>query len=182
MNLSSQTTHGILFIIAAIAPFAIYMGLGPDGGGVLDASMTERLATWVMFVLPVALMMNVDAMGDGTGYKFARAGLLIIIISMGAGIVADAFNGAEMTENSEAVAVVAWSSIMLGFFITAIGYYVQKFFASWLCILQGIVAAFGVIMVGFIGPDADEILFMVMWLAMSVVFLLLGIFTLRRES
>ena len=68
MNLSSQTTTGVLFIIAAIAPLVIYMGLGAEGGGVLDASLTEKLAVWVMFALPVAFMMTVDAMGGGSGH------------------------------------------------------------------------------------------------------------------
>ena len=44
--MSTKTVNGILFIIAAIAPFVFYMGLGTDGAGILTDLETEKFVFW----------------------------------------------------------------------------------------------------------------------------------------
>ena len=87
--MNAKTVNGILFIIAGIAPLVIYLGLGPDGTGILEANLTEKLATWVMFSAPIAIMMTRDAIKSGAGHGIVSAGFLIMIIALPVGIVAD---------------------------------------------------------------------------------------------
>jgi hypothetical protein len=182
--MNTKTSTGVLFIIAAIVPIVIYLGLGPDGTGILEIGLTEKLATWFMFSAPIAVMMTKDAMKGGKGYGIAKAGFLILAIAWAAGMVADAFNGAEMTDNSDAVATLAWSSMMLGFFVSGIGYYVQKFFPIWVCGILCLVTAYAFVVMGFIDvtPDNEDVLLMPVWLGITLALLLLGIFRIRREN
>ena len=92
--MTAKTINGILFIVAGIAPLIIYLGLGPDGTGLLEVDLTEKLATWLMFSAPIAIMMTRDSIKGGEGYGLVNAGFLIFIIAWPVGIVADAFNGA----------------------------------------------------------------------------------------
>jgi hypothetical protein len=78
--MSSKTVNGVLFIIAGLAPLLIYLGLGPDGTGILDVNLTEKLAIWFTLSTPIALMMTVDAMKGGSGHGYAKAGFVIVVI------------------------------------------------------------------------------------------------------
>ena len=182
--MNTKTVNGVLFIIAALTPLVLYLGLGPDGTGILEIELTEKLVTWIMFCAPIAIMMTRDAIKGGEGYGLVNAGFLIVIIAWAVGIVADAFNGAEMSDTGEAIGAFGWSSMFLGLFVSGIGYYVHRFFPVWLCALLCIVTAYGFIVLGFVNvtPDNEGILFMPMWLGFTLTILLLGIFRMRRES
>ena len=112
--MNTKTVNGVLFIIAALAPLVLYLGLGPDGTGILEIELTEKLVTWIMFCAPIAIMMTRDAIKGGEGYGLVNAGFLIVIIAWAVGIVADAFNGAEMSDTGEAIGAFGWSSMFLG--------------------------------------------------------------------
>ena len=182
--MNAKTVNGILFIIAGIAPLVIYLGLGPDGTGILEANLTEKLATWVMFSAPIAIMMTRDAIKSGAGHGIVSAGFLIMIIALHVGIVADAFNGSSMTDYGDIIGEFGWSSMFLGLFVSRIGYYVNKFFPMWLCALLCVVTAYGFIVLGFIDvtPDNEGALFLPMWLGFTLTIILLGIFRMRREN
>ena len=182
--MTAKTINGILFIVAGIAPLIIYLGLGPDGTGLLELDLTEKLATWLMFSAPIAIMMTRDSIKGGEGYGLVNAGFLIFVIAWPVGIVADAFNGALMEESADAIGAFGWSSMMLGFFISGIGYYVNKFFPIWLCGLLCLITAYGFIALGFINmtPDNEDALLLPLWLGFTLTIVLLGIFRMRKES
>mgnify|MGYP001159426703 FL=1 len=182
--MNTKTANGILFIIAGIAPLIIYMGLGSEGSGLLDANLTEKLATWAMFCAPIAVMMTRDAIKGGEGFGVVNAGFLIMILAWPVGIVADSFNGAEMTDFADIIGEFGWSSMFLGLFVSGIGYYINKFFPIWLSILLCVVTAYGFIVLGFVDvtPDNEDALFLPMWLGFTLTIILLGIFRIRRES
>ena len=58
--MNTKTVNGVLFIIAALAPLVLYLGLGPDGTGILEIELTEKLVTWIMFCAPIAIMMTLS--------------------------------------------------------------------------------------------------------------------------
>ena len=182
--MNAKTVNGILFIIAGIAPLVIYLGLGPDGTGILEANLTEKLATWIAFSAPIAIMMTRDAIKGGEGYGIVNAGFLIMIIALPVGIVADAFNGSSMTDYGDIIGEFGWSSVFLALFVSGIGYYVNKFFPIWLCALLCVVTAYGFVVLGFVDVTADneDALFIPMWLGFTLTVVLLGIFRMRKES
>ena len=183
--MSTKMANGLLFIIAGLAPLVIYMGLGPDGGDILDASMTERVATWFIFSMAIALMMTKDTMQGGSGYHLANAGFIIVVIASGAGIVVDAFNGAEKDAYVEILGPNIWSSFMLGMFITALGYYIQKNFPIWLSGLGMVVTAAAFIVFGFEVIDVSdptEVALIPIWIGFTLVAILYGVFTIRKTD
>lgn len=184
--MSTKTVNGILFIIAAIAPFVFYLGLGTDGAGILTDLETEKFVFWVMLSLPIALMMTLNTMKGGSGAEYAHIGLLIITIAYAVGTVGDLVGAAsESTKQlGDAVGQAGWGAMMLGMAITGIGYYVQKNFPVWLSGILTAVAAYGFIIVGIIGTslDPDSPLFMVAWLGFAISSLLLGVFTIRKKD
>ena len=40
--MTDKMVNGILFIIAGLGPVAVYIGLGPDGTGILNNAQTEK--------------------------------------------------------------------------------------------------------------------------------------------
>ena len=174
---------GIIFIISAVTPLLFYLGLGPEGADFIDITMTEKLVTWIMLGLPIAFMMTLGTMKGGQGYEIAKAGFLIMLISLAVGIVADSFNAvgtAEMNANGDAVGTFGWSSMMIGLTLTGIGYFLHKSFPQWVSGLLVIVGVYGFIFLGFLGSNDDipEGAELPMWLGFTGVLLLLGIFTL----
>ena len=51
--MSTNTANGLLFIIAGLTPFIVYLGLGPDGTAVLDQARAEQLFAYLFFSLPL---------------------------------------------------------------------------------------------------------------------------------
>ena len=178
MNL--KMTNGILFIIGAIAPIAIYMGLGPDGADVIDNAAAEKIVFWIMLSLPVAFMMTADTMSGGSGHSYAKAGLLIMIISYAAGSVGDGIY-VQNSEMGEALTSTFWPAMMMGFGITGIGYFVQKTFPTWLSGLMILIGLFGFVVIGIIGID-NEALEIPLWLGFTITNLSLGILTIRNNK
>ena len=91
-----------MFLIAAFTPNLVYLGLGPDGFGVLDAARTEQFFFCLYFSLPIAFMMTRKIEGN----FFLDACLLIIIASMSSSIIADALH-ANFSKMADAVAITA---------------------------------------------------------------------------
>ena len=50
--------NGIMFIIAGLTPFILYLGLGPDGLGFFNQARTEQLFANLYFSLPIAFLMT----------------------------------------------------------------------------------------------------------------------------
>ena len=40
--MKTNTANGLLFIIAGLTPFIVYLGLGPDGAAILDQAKAEQ--------------------------------------------------------------------------------------------------------------------------------------------
>ena len=99
--MSEKTVRGLMFLVAAFTPIIVYLGLGPDGFGVLDAARTEQFFC-LYFSLPIAFMMTRKIEGN----FFLDACLLIIIASMSSSIIADALH-ANFSKMADAVAITA---------------------------------------------------------------------------
>ena len=180
--MTSKMLTGLLFIISGIAPLVIYLGLSPEGADIIDAKLTESLVFWIMLSAPIAFMMTSNTTKDGEGHGFIKAGLLIIIIAYTGGSVGDALRGSGMEEMADAISDPFWAAMMLGFTVTAVGYYLQKNFPVWLSGLMAIVGIYGFIALAFIDLNANEALEMPLWLGFTGVFILLGIFTIRSKT
>ena len=183
--MTAKMTNGILFIIAGLGPMAVYLGLGPDGTGILDKAHTEKFAAYTLLAFPLAFMMTRNVVRN----TFIDAGLLIVVIGLSMGLVSDAINSAEVSTESESIASAigwtAWSSMFLGIFITGIGYLRTNLFPKWLSGLLAVasLATFAVLAIlsaeqfsnneNIVGP---------LWMAVSLVLVILGIFTVRRAE
>ena len=183
--MTDKMINGILFVIAGLGPVPVYLGLGPDGTGILDSATTEKIAAYVLVALPLAFMMTRNVERN----TFIDAGLLIIVVALSAGIVADAINSAELSAESNSIAdaimPTAWSSMFLGIFITGIGYLRTNLFPQWLSGLLSVTSlvAFAVLAIlsaeklsnnsDIVGP---------LWMSVSLVLVILGIFTMRRSE
>ena len=53
-----NTINGLMFMIAGLTPFVVYLGLGPDGTALLSAARTEQLFAYLFFSFPIAVMMT----------------------------------------------------------------------------------------------------------------------------
>ena len=47
--MKTNTVNGLLFIIAGLTPFIVYLGLGPDGAAILDQARAEQLFAYLFF-------------------------------------------------------------------------------------------------------------------------------------
>ena len=88
--MTDKMVNGILFIIAGLGPFVVYIGLGETG--IVSMAYTEKIAAYVLLTWPLAFMMTRNIKRN----NFIDAGFLIIVVAWGAGIVTDAINGAEL--------------------------------------------------------------------------------------
>ena len=181
--MTDKMVNGILFIIAGLGPFVVYIGLGETG--IVSMAYTEKIAAYVLLTWPLAFMMTRNIKRN----NFIDAGFLIIVVAWGAGIVTDAINGAELGGVSdsigEAIAPTAWSLLFLGVLISGIGYTRTDLFPKWLSGLLSVLSliAFAYLAImstehlsnneGFIAP---------LWMAVSLVMVILGIFTMRRNE
>ena len=121
--------NGIMFIIAGLTPFILYLGLGPDGLGFFNQARTEQLFAYLYFSLPIAFLMTRRIESN----YFVDSGLLILVASMSMSMVADALKAdINFTDMSNAVAVTAYSSSMLGVSVCAIGFFQTNIFPKWL--------------------------------------------------
>ena len=78
---------------------------------------------------------------------FVDAGLLILVASMSMAMVADALGAnTNFTDMSHAVAITAYSSIMLGTSICGIGIFKTSIFPKWLSGLFTLVASLSFIL------------------------------------
>jgi hypothetical protein len=182
--MTAKMINGILFIIAGLGAIAVYIGLGETG--ILDKGHTEKFAAYALLTIPLAFMMTRNV----TRNTFIDAGLLIIVVGLSMGLVADAISSAELSAESdsigEAIGWTGWSSMYLGIFITAIGYLRTKLFPKW---LSGLLAVASFVMFAFIAllngeqlsKNGDDIV-PPLWMINSLVLVILGIFTLRRSE
>ena len=104
--MKTNTANGLLFIIAGLTPFIVYLGLGPDGAAILDQARAEQLFAYLFFALPIAIMMSRRIEKN----YFIVGGLIIIVASMSLSMAADAFRAAaNLTDVANAIAVTAYS-------------------------------------------------------------------------
>ena len=184
--MTAKMVNGILFIIAGLGSIAVYVGLGPDGTGILDKGHTEKIAAYALLTIPLAFMMARNVVR----YSFIDAGLLIIVVGLSLGLISDAISSAELSAESksiaEAIMPTGWSIMYLGIFITGIGYLRTNLFPNW---LSGLLALTSFVMFAFLAvltgeqleTNGDNIV-PPLWVMNSIVLVILGIFTMRRAE
>ena len=182
--MTDKMVNGILFIIAGLGSIAVYMGLGETE--LLDKGHTEKIAAYALVTIPLAFMMTRNVVRN----TFIDAGLLIIVVGLSMGLVADAINSAELSAESdsigEAIAWTGWSIMYLGIFITGIGYLRTNLFPNW---LSGLLSLTSFVMFAFLAISSPEQLsnngddiVPPLWMINSLVLVILGIFTIRRAE
>ena len=177
--MKTNTANGLLFIIAGLTPFIVYLGLGPDGAAILDQARAEQLFAYLFFSLPIAIMMSRRIEKN----YFMDGGLIIIVASMSMAMSADAFRAtANLTDVANAVAVTAYSSTILGVTICGIGIFRTTIFPKWLSGLLTLVTAIGFILLATSEPSAIQtsVIILPFLLAFHVLLIVLGIFMYRR--
>ena len=176
--MSAKTVNGLMFILAGITPPVVYLGLGPDGSGILDMARTEQLFAYLFFSLPIAFMMTRKVQTN----NFLDAGLLILVASMSMSMVADALGASsEFTKMSDTVSVTAFSSIMLGSLICGIGIFRTELFPRWLSGL--FIAAAGIAFLLLATAAAADIeSYVPVFLLVHLVMIILGVHTIRRSA
>ena len=179
--MNTNTINGLMFILAGLTPPIVYLGLGPDGTGVLNMARTEQIFAYLFFSLPIAFMMTRRIQ---TNY-FIDSGLIILVASMSMGMVADALGAnISFTDMSDAVAVTAYSSIMLGTSICGIGILKTSIFPKWLSGLFTIIASISFILLATGEPsDMENNTFLIpVFLSVHLLMVVLGIFIFRRSE
>ena len=181
--MTEKMVNGILFIIAGLGPIAVYLGLGETG--ILDSGHTEKIAAYLLLTIPLAFMMTRNVEKNA----FIDAGFLIIVVGLTAGIVSDAIGSAELSAESDAmssaIAATAWSSMYLGIFITGIGYLRTNLFPQW---LSGLLSVTSLVFFAFMAVlsseqvSNNENIVGPLWMIVSLVLVILGIFTMRRAE
>ena len=48
--MNAKMVNGLMFILAGVTPPVVYLGLGPDGSGILDMARTEQLFAYLFLV------------------------------------------------------------------------------------------------------------------------------------
>lgn len=176
--MNAKMVNGLMFILAGITPPLVYLGLGPDGSGILDMARTEQLFAYLFFSLPIAFMMTRNVQTN----NFLDAGLLVLIASMSMGMVADALGAnSEFTEMSDTVSVTAYSSIMLGTLICGIGIFRTELFPRWLSGLFVVASAIAFLLLATAAPANVES-YIPVFLLVHLVMIILGIHTIRRSA
>ena len=183
--MTDKMINGILFIIAGLGPMAVYLGLGPDGTGILDKLQTEKIVAYILLTIPLAFMMTRNVERN----TFIDAGLLIIVVALSAGIVSDAITGAKLSAESnsigQAIAPTAWSLMFLGIFITGIGYLRTNLFPQWLSGLLSVTSLVAFAVLAILSAEQlsnNENIVGPLWMSVSLVLVILGIFTMRRSE
>ena len=179
--MNTNTANGLLFIVAGLTPFIVYLGLGPEGAGILNEARAEQLFAYLFFSLPIAIMM---ARRIEKNY-FIDGGLIIIVASMSMAMVADALRATpNLTEMAHVVAVTAYSSTILGVSVCGVGYLKTDIFPKWLSGLFTVVTAIGFILLATSEPSAIETSMIILpfLLSFHVILIVLGIFMIRRSD
>ena len=179
--MSTNTANALLFIVAGLTPFIVYLGLGPDGVAILDQARAEQLFAYLFFSLPIAIMMlrriEKNYLIDG--------GLVIIVASMSIAMAADAFRAAaNLTDVANAIAVTAYSSTILGVSICGIGIFRTAIFPKFLSGLLTLVTAIGFILLATSEASAIQTseIILPFLLAFHVILIILGVFMFRRND
>ncbi len=182
--MTDKMINGILFIIAGLGSIVVYLALGETG--ILDKGHTEKIAAYALITIPLAFLMTRNIQRN----TYIDAGLLIIVVGLTMGLVADATNSAEISAESdllaEAIGMTAWSIMYLGIFITGIGYLRTNLFPKWLSGLLSVVSLAFFSFVAILTPEqlstnGDNIV-PPLWMLNSLVLVILGIFTMRRSE
>ena len=182
--MTDKMINGILFLIAGLGPIVAYLALGETG--LLDKGHTEKFAAYALLTIPLAFMMTRNLARN----TFIDAGLIIIVVGLSIGLVSDAINSAEISAESdligEAIAWTGWSIMYLGIFITGTGYLRTNLFPNW---LSGLLSLTSFVMFAFLAISSPEQLSNYgdsivppIWMINSLVLVILGIFTIRREE
>ena len=181
--MTDKMVNGILFIIAGLGPILVYIGLGETG--ILDKGHTEKIAAYTLLTFPLAFMMTRNVQKN----SFIDAGLLIIVIGLTAGLVSDAINSAEISTETDsigkAIGATAWSVMYLGIFISGIGYLRTNLFPKW---LSGLLAVASFVFFAFLAVlsaeqvSNNEDIVGPLWMIVSLVIIIVGIFTMRRAE
>ena len=182
--MTNKMANGILFIIAGLGSIVAYMALGETG--LLGKVHTEKIAAYALVAIPLAFMMTRNVARN----PFIDTGLLIIVVGLTMGLVADAINSTEISAESdliaETVGMTAWSIMYLGYFITGIGYLRTNLFPKWLSGLLSVVslvtfASIAISSPEFLSTNGENIV-IPLWMINSIVLVILGIFTMRRAK
>ena len=180
-NMKTNTINGLMFMIAGLTPFVVYLGLGPDGTALLSAARTEQLFAYLFFSFPIAVMMTRKIENN----YLTDAGLLILVASSSMGMVADALGAhADLSQMSDAVSITAYSSVMLGALLYGLGAFQTSIFPKWLSGLFAGVAGAAFIVLAISEPiDLDTNAAIIpFFLVFHLLMIVLGIFMIRRST
>ena len=177
--MSEKMIRGLMFLIAGFTPPVVYLGLGPDGTGILDAARTEQVFAYLFFSLPIAFMMTRKIETN----LFLDSGLLILVACMSAGIVADALR-ANFSEMSDAIAITAYSSTILGAAVCGIGVFRTEMFPKWISGLFTTVAGIAFILMATGEPaDLENSVFLIpVFMSFHLLLAILGVFIIRSKD
>ena len=179
--MKTNTINGLMFMIAGLTPFVVYLGLGPDGTALLSAARTEQLFAYLFFSFPIAVMMTRKIENN----YLTDAGLLILVASSSMGMVADSLGAhADLSQVSDAVSITAYSSVMLGALLYGLGAFQTSIFPKWLSGLFAGVAGAAFIVLAISEPiDLDTNAAIIpFFLVFHLLMIVLGIFMIRRST
>ena len=182
--MTDKVLNGILFIIAGLGSIVVYILIGDTG--LLSKGHTEKIAAYALVTIPLAFMMTRNIVRN----THIDAGLLMIVVGLTMGLVSDAINSAEISDESSliggAIGWTGWSIMYLGMSVTGMGYLRTQLFPNWLS-WSLITASF--VMFAFLAIMTPEQLersvdniVAPLWMLNSLVLVILGVFTIRRAE
>ena len=181
--MTDKMVNGIMFIVAGLGSIAAYMILGETG--ILDKSHTEKIAAYGLITIPLAFMMTRKVVKN----TFLDSGLLVKIVGLTMGLISDAINSAELGAESksigEVIAWTAWSIMYFGIFLSGLGYLRTNLFPQWLSGLLAVAAFAFFAFIAILNGEQlanNEDLIAPLWMANSIVLVIMGIFTIRRTG
>jgi|TARA_B110001454_G_C12659109_1_gene408768 hypothetical protein len=179
--MKSNTITGTFFVVGALGPLIVYMLLG----GVLDVLstlQTELIASWILLSVPIAFMRTRDTMPTGIGKEMAQIGMLLLVIGIAGGMVADSFASVGEDASQEAIGRILWGTMFLGMSFTGLGYYLEEFFNKILSGSLGLLGCVGFLVIAIGGATDDNAGMMIIWPLWMLVMLILGVITLRKAE
>ena len=178
--MKSNTITGTFFVVGALGPLIVYMLLGETE--VLSTLQTELIASWILLSVPIAFMRTRDTMPTGIGKEMAQIGMLLLVIGIAGGMVADSFASVGEDASQEAIGRLLWATMFLGMSFTGLGYYLEEFFNKILSGSLGLLGCIGFLVIAIGGASDDNAGMFIIWPLWMLVILVLGVITLRRAE
>jgi hypothetical protein len=121
-------------------------------------------------------------MPTGIGKEMAQIGMLLLVIGIAGGMVADSFASVGEDASQEAIGRILWGTMFLGMSFTGLGYYLEEFFNKILSGSLGLLGCVGFLVIAIGGATDDNAGMMIIWPLWMLVMLILGVITLRKAE